>query len=132
MSLLGLGDRALHAVGGGRQHEFRAQDREHLAALDRHRIRHHEDELVALRGGDEGERDAGIAGCRLDQRILARRDPAGLLHRLDHADADAILHAGQRIEELELREQVGLDALLLRELVEPHERRIPIVSVIEA
>ena len=55
---LRLGDRALHALGTFRQHQLGAKEGQHLAALDRHRFRHGEDQLVALGGGDEGERDA--------------------------------------------------------------------------
>jgi hypothetical protein len=58
---LGLGDRALHALRAFRQHQFGAEQRQHLAALDRHRLGHGEDQLVALGCGREGERDAGIA-----------------------------------------------------------------------
>ena len=51
----------------------RAEQRQHLAALDRHRLRHDQDQLVAARRGDERERDACIAGGRLDQRRFAGR-----------------------------------------------------------
>ena len=83
-----------------------------LRRSTRHRLRHGEDQLVALGGGGEGERDAGVAGGRLDQRRLARRDLARRLQRLDHRDADAVLDAGDRVEEFELGEEVGDDALL--------------------
>ena len=54
--------------GAGRQLELGAEQRQHLAPLDRHRLRHGQDQPVAARRGDEGERDAGVAGGRLDQR----------------------------------------------------------------
>ncbi len=43
----------------------------------------------------------------LDQHILAGRDDALLLHRLDHVDADAVLDRGERIEEFQLQQDVG-------------------------
>jgi hypothetical protein len=39
-------------------------------------------------------------------------------------DADTVLHAGDRIEEFELGEKVGLDALFPGDLFETHQRRI--------
>ena len=46
------------------------------------------------------------------------------LQRLDHRDADAVLDAGDRVEEFELGEKIGDNALFLGELVEPHQRRV--------
>ncbi len=42
----------------------------------------------------------------------------------DHGDANPVLDAADRVEEFELCQKVGLDALLLGDLVETHERRI--------
>ena len=106
------------------QHQFGAEQRQHLAALDRHGLRHGQDQLVALGGGGEGERDAGIAGGRLDQRRLAGRDLALGFQRLDHRDADTVLDRGDRVEEFELGQKVGLDALFLGQLVEADDRRV--------
>ena len=89
------------------QHQLGAEQLQHLAPLDRHRLRHHQDQPVAARRRDEGERDAGIARGRLDQRVDARADPAARLERVDHRDADAVLDAVDRVEELELGEEVG-------------------------
>ena len=122
--LLRLGDGALHAVWSRRQHEFGAQQREHLAPFDRHRLGHGEDQPVAARGGDESERDAGIPGGRLDQHRSSRRNLAGGFHGGDHADADPILDAADRVEEFELGQEVRLDALFRRNLVEPHQGRV--------
>ena len=44
--------------------------------------------------------------------------------RLDHRDADAVLDAGDRVEEFELGQKIGADALFLGQFVEPDERRI--------
>ena len=48
----------------------------------------------------------------------------GLFERLDHGDADTVLHARDRIEEFELGQQVGLDALFLGELVQADDGRV--------
>ena len=56
--------------------------------------------------------------------VRAGRDLARGFQRLDHRDADAVLDAGDRIEEFELGQEIGVDALLLGDLVQPHERRI--------
>ena len=94
---------------------------------------HHQDQPIAARGGDEGERDAGVAGGRLDQR----RAPGVMLPCASSAsiidDADAVLDAGDRIEELELGEELGVDALLLAAIRSMRTRGVsPIVSVIES
>ena len=39
-------------------------------------------------------------------------------------DADAVLDRGDRVEEFELGQEIGDDALLLGEFVEPHQRRV--------
>ena len=104
---LGAGDRAFHAFGAGREHQLRAEHREQRAALERHRLGHGEDELVALGRGDEGQRDAGVAAGRLDDHgVLV--DHAALLGVFDHGHADAVLHAAERIEEFELEREVVL------------------------
>src|SRR2546421_579156 len=49
---------------------------------------------------------------------------AGLLNCCgDHRVADPVLHAAQRVEELELRQDRGVRAL--RDPVQPYKRRIP-------
>ena len=50
---------------------------------------------------------------RLDQHGV-RLDRARGLQGLDHRDADAVLDADERVEELELDQDVGLDAALRR------------------
>ena len=72
------------------QHELGAESDEQLAPLDAHRLRHGQGERDAARGGDEGERDAGVAAGRLDE-LLARPEQAALLGVPDHRRADAAL-----------------------------------------
>ena len=92
--------------------------RQHLAPLDRDQFRHGQDQPVAARGADEGKPDAGVAGGRLDQD-RTRADLALGLERLDHRHADPVLDAGDRVEELELKQEVGRDPLLRREPARP-------------
>ena len=120
VQLVRLRDRALHAVLAGREHELRAVGRRELATLDRHRVGHREDELVALHRGDEREADAGVAARRLDERA-ARLQDAGLLRRLDHRERDAVLHGPARVEVLDLDDHLR-GALV--ELADADERRI--------
>jgi hypothetical protein len=121
---LGSRDRALHALRTGSEDKLRAEEGQHLAPLERHRLGHHEHEAVTPRRRNESERDARVAGGRLDQRS-AGLDRALGFHRVDHVDADAVLDARDRIEELELEQDFGVDALLFREPVEADQRGVP-------
>ena len=121
---VGLGDSALHAHRGGRQHQFGAQQGQHLAPLDRHRFRHDQNQLVAARGGHERQSYAGVAGSRLDEHAATGRNLALRLQSVDHRDADAILDAGDRVEELQLGQEMGVNAFFLGDLVYAHERRV--------
>ena len=116
-----LATRPAHPLRGRRQHQFGAEQRKHLSALDRHRVRHDQNEPIAAGGGDKRQRDSGIARGRLDQHRVGA-DPARGLQRIDHRDADAVLHAPDRVEELELGKDIRLDPLQLRQTVEPDDR----------
>ena len=76
--------------------------------------------LVALDRGHKRQRDAGVAAGGLDQHCLAGRDLAGLLGRVDHGKADAVLHARCRVLAFQLGDdgsrQTGCHA------VQPHQR----------
>ena len=63
--------------------------------------------------------DAGVAAGGLDDR-LAGLQGAGLFGRLDHAQGQSVLHRTQRVEGLDLDEQVDSGR---RELVDPDHRR---------
>jgi hypothetical protein len=97
-NLLRFGDRARHAVGAGRQHELRAVGLEQVAALDRHRVGHRQDDRVAFGGRHERERDAGVPARRLDDHGVRPQAPVAL-GRLDHRDADAVLDAAGGIRD---------------------------------
>ncbi len=95
--LIGLGDSALHAVGAGGEHDFRAEGAQQNAALGAHGLGHGEDKPVAFDGGDEGEGDAGIAAGGFNKDGFARGDFASPLGVFDHGIADAVFHAGEGI-----------------------------------
>jgi hypothetical protein len=117
---LGLGNGALHALRPFRQDDARAEDLEELAALGAHRLRHGQDELEALGGGDEGQRDAGVAAGRLDQDAVLG-DLAGLDGLIDHREADAVLDAREGVEEFQLEQDLRLGAVGGRGAVQAHE-----------
>jgi hypothetical protein len=77
-----------------------------------------------LAAAAKAKRNAGVARGRLDEGGLARLDLALRFQALDHGDADAVLDRGDRVEELELGKDFGLDAIGVRELVEPDDRRV--------
>ena len=81
------------------------QQRHPLAA---HALGHGQHQLVALGRADEGQRDAGVAARRLDDRRAAGLDPPLPLGVLDHRHADPVLDAAARVERLELGEQPRL------------------------
>ena len=117
--LLGPRDRALHAVGARGEVEARAIGEHQAAALDRHRIGHHQDQLVALDRGDHRQADAGVAAGRLDDRA-AGFQLARFLGVLDHRQRDAVLDRPAGIGAF------GLDphlALAAEQAVDPDARR---------
>ncbi len=100
---LGLGDRALHALGAGRQHQLRAERHQHLAPLHAHGIRHGEHAAVAARRSREGQRNAGVAAGGLDDGHSGLQC-AALLGVPHHRGADAALHRVGGIAALDLGE----------------------------
>ena len=105
------GDRLVHAAERLRDVHLGAVEPQQPLALAAHALRQREDQVVALGGADERERDARVAARRLDDRRAARLDPALRLGRLDHRDADAVLDRPARVEHLELGEHLGGVAL---------------------
>ena len=107
--LLGLLDRAAHALGAGRQHDLGAERAEQHAALVAHGLGHGQDDLVAAGRADHGQGDAGVAAGAFDDGA-AGLERTGLLGRVDDRDADAVLHAVGRVVELELDRHGGVEA----------------------
>ena len=87
-------------------------------------FRHDEDQPVAMRGGNKSKRDPCVTRGGLDENALPGLDLPRLLQRPDHRNANAILDAGNRVEEFKLRKQIGLNAIYPRQLVEPHDRGV--------
>src|SRR6185436_10884328 len=92
-----------------------------LRALLRDVVRHHDLQRVALALADHRERDAGVAGCRLEDR-LAGSDRPLLLGVLDQRARDAVLDGAGGITRLELRPDAH--ARLRREPLQLDERRV--------
>ena len=95
--------RVLHAAGLRRQHELGAVRAHRLPTLERQVVRHHEDHPVALHRRDHRQRDAGVAGRGLDQRV-AGPDVAALLGLDDHRQRRAVLDRARGIVAFELAE----------------------------
>ncbi len=121
--LLGAIDGAAHALFRRRELEFRPQQDQHLAALDRHRFRHDQDQLVALGCGDERQGDAGIARGRFDDRTARLQQPPGF-EGFDHRYADAVLDRSHRVEEFELGQHRCLGAIDLRQTRQTDQGRV--------
>src|SRR4051812_23344870 len=84
-----------------------AQERLALAA---HPLREEDHEVVALGRAAEGQRDAGVARCGLDDRGAPRLDAPLALGGLDHRHADAVLDRAARVEGLELAVELDVEA----------------------
>ena len=87
--------------------DVRAQGFQIARLFDRGFVGHHKNALVTFYGRGDRQADAGIARSGFDDR------PAGFqftfaLCRINHRDADAILHGETRIEILHLGENQGL------------------------
>ena len=103
------------------QHQLRAVGDQQLAALEAHRIRHRQGQRDIASGGDERERDAGVAAGRLDQ-LLAGTEQAALLGVPDHRGADAVLDGIRGAAPFDLAENCRGRAV--DDAVEPHQRRM--------
>src|SRR5204863_3500065 len=86
-----------------------------------HVVGHDDLDRIALARADHGERDAGVTGRRLEDR-LAGADRALLLGVLDQRAGDAVLDRAGGVVRLEL----GPDAhpRLGRQALELHQRRV--------
>lgn len=86
-----------------------------------HLVRAHEDALVALLLGDDGQADARVAAGRLHDRA-AGLEFAALLGGLDHAQRDAVLHRPAGVEVLDFGQDRRLNAC--RHIAQPHQRGV--------
>jgi hypothetical protein len=106
----------------GCQLDLGAEQRQHLAPLDRHAVRHGEDEVIALGGADKSEADAGIPRGGLDQHRRRLKAPVAL-RRLDHRHGNAVFHGVERVEEFAFPQDLRRDVGARRDLLQPHQRR---------
>ena len=114
-------DRAVGALRARRVDDLGAVHLQQLGALRRHVVGHDDLQRIALARADHRERDAGVAGGRLEDG-LAGRDRAPLLGVLDQRARDAILDRAGRVVGLEL----GPDAhaRLGRKTLQLDQRRV--------
>ena len=94
--LFRFGDGAFHAFRPFGQYQIGAQRLEQLAALDAHGFRHGQRQLVTACGGNEGQRDAGVAAGRLHQ-LFAGGQHAALFRIPNHIGTDAAFDAEARV-----------------------------------
>jgi hypothetical protein len=95
--------RVFHAAALGRQHQLGAEGLHGLRPLDRQVLRHDQHHAVAADRRGHGQRDAGVAGGRLDQRV-AGLDLAALLGALDHRQRGPVLDRAGGVVAFELAE----------------------------
>ena len=88
--------------------------------FDAETLDHGHHQGIAFLRADHGEPDAGIAAGRLDDG-LAGFEIAGFLGRLDHAERQPVFHRSERIERLDLDEQVHIRR---RQFVDPDDGRV--------
>ncbi|MPN07166.1 hypothetical protein SDC9_154432 [bioreactor metagenome] len=123
----GVGEVAgvLHAPALGRQDEFGAKGLHGLGTLDGQVLGHDQHHAVALDGRRHGQRDAGIAGSRLDQRV-ARLDVAARFGALDHRQRRAVLDRAGRVVAFELGQDDIAAAFVINagDTHQAHQRRV--------
>src|SRR5436190_11569912 len=114
-------DRAVRPPVGGGEDDLGAEELQEPDALLARVVRDHDAEGVALAPGDHRKRDAGVAGGRLEDRLVLG-EVAGPLRGLDHPLRDAVLQGAGRVLALQLGPE--LDARLRAEARETDERRV--------
>ena len=108
--LLGLGYRALHALGARGEHQRGAIGLDELAALLAHGVGHDDDGLVALGSGHHGQTHTRVAAGGLDDGA-ARLERATALGVLDHGQGNAVFHAAAGVEVLKFHENACFQVL---------------------
>ena len=107
LELVCLCDGALHAILARREDDLCTIGGSKLAALDGHRLRHHENHMVATRCGKHGKTDTGVAARRLDDRASWLQG-AVCLCGIEDGLRDTVLHRSARVRCLVLAENRGL------------------------
>jgi hypothetical protein len=104
---LGRAHHAAAALGRRRQDDLRAQRAHQLAPLDREAVGHEGDEGIAARRADHRQRDAGVAGGRLDHHLPGLSTP--------RCSASRMMPSARR----SFTEDIGLKASSLAYMVTP-------------
>ena len=119
--LLGLCDRASHAFRAGRQDQFRAVSAQQHASFHAHGFWHCQHALVAARGADHRQGNAGIAAGRFDDdRICLIKPSCSAAAIIATPMRSLTLWAG--LKNSSLRDDLGCD--ILCDAVQPHERSV--------
>jgi hypothetical protein len=116
-----VGLRRLRRDVGRRDHHLGAVRAQQVDLLARHLVRHHRDHAIALQPRGDREPGAGVARRRLDQRP-GRPQAAVAFGGLDQPQRDAVLDRSTRVEELQLRDELRLQARL--DPAQAHQRRV--------
>ncbi len=122
-NFLSFGDRTLHALLFRREDEFGPKEREHLATLDGHTVRHRENKFIAFGCGDERKCNSGIAGGRLDQDGFTRSYFSIRFGGSDHGETNAVFDRGQRIEEFQFENEITDKFFISYDARHAHQRR---------
>ena len=114
---------ALHALGTIGKHQFGTVSFHEQTTLDRHGLRHRDDESIAASCSNRSQADARIAARRLnDHRIFVQlaRSFGIVKHRL----RDTIFHRTRGVEILELYEHLRFQVEVLLDIAELQKRRV--------
>ena len=119
--LFRLFDRTGHALGALRQHQLGAVGLHQHPPLDRHGLRHDDDDPIALCRGDGGKADARVAAGRLDDGRAGLELPARLRVG-DHRFGDAVLGAAAGIKGFQLSQHSGPQRVCLLNVCQLQQR----------
>src|ERR1019366_5753141 len=120
--LFGPDDGAGHAFGAGGENQVGAQSLEHLAALRRHGLGHGEVDGIPAGGGNEGQRDPGVAAGGLHQ-LPAGTQRTALFSVPNHGGADPALHAVGGVASFDFCQNGGFAAI--RDAAQANQRGLP-------
>ena len=116
-------DGLVHAAERLDDLDLRAVEAQQRLALAAHALGQEDRQVVALGRAAEGQRDAGVAGGRLDDRRAPRLDEPVALGGVEHGHADAVLDRAAGVEGLELAVELDVDAVG-QQPGEPDHRRV--------
>ena len=109
---LGSLDGTRHTVLAAGQTNLCTVGLHQVATLHTHRLRHRQDQFVALHGTDECETYARVTACRLDNRGTGLQQPF-LLGVFNHRQGDTVLDTATGVKEFHFGDNRGLQTLSL-------------------